>query len=219
MSRLELVNKIPAQYARENFAQILREIETKINLGIDGVWDDIICDAASAKASGANQPTWTAFRSTILAYQFAAATMNELHPAPIQIPHDYKLNSVLYPRFQWSQGNSVNTGVVRWGIEYTLAKSHGQAQFAASTTITFEHNISSAPTAYTHYLTSATDAASNTIAATSLEPDTLILMRVYRDAAHVNDTFPDPVFLFNAGVHYQRERLAGTRQRAPNFYT
>ena len=51
----------------------------------------------------------------------------------------------------------------------------------------------------------------------ALEPDSILLMRVFRDGGHVNDTFPDAVFGFNVALYYQGDRQF-TPFKAPDFY-
>ena len=55
------------------------------------------------------------------------------------------------------------------------------------------------------------------ISSPSIEPDALVLVRVFRDAAHVNDTCTNGVFGFTADIHYQSDRHS-TLNHAPNFY-
>lgn len=51
----------------------------------------------------------------------------------------------------------------------------------------------------------------------NLEPNEIIMCRVFRDAAHANDTCTDNVFALTADLHYQCDRHS-TKNRAPNFY-
>ena len=55
------------------------------------------------------------------------------------------------------------------------------------------------------------------ILSSAAEVDGLLLVRIFRDATHANDTSPANVFAFTCDVHYQADRFA-TLNRAPNFY-
>ena len=44
-----------------------------------------------------------------------------------------------------------------------------------------------------------------------------LLLFVFRDATHANDTSPAAAFAFTCDVHYQSDRIA-TLNRSPNFY-
>jgi hypothetical protein len=54
------------------------------------------------------------------------------------------------------------------------------------------------------------------VASTNLEPDSLILCRIFRDAA--NDTCSDVVYLLLADCHYQTNRFS-TMNKSPDFDT
>ena len=69
-------------------------------------------------------------------------------------------------------------------------------------------------TAYTHYVTEL----ASSITLTNVEPDSIIMCRVFRDAAHANDTLTDVAFLLKADAHYETDRVS-TINRTPNFYT
>lgn len=171
-------------------------------------WGDITADLGSGKVAGANQPTWSTFRDGIQAYQFSATTMKELW-ITFHVDHDYKDGSSVYPHVHWSP-NTTSTGTVRWGFEYTVAKGHDQAAFPASVTVYVETTISSNKQ-YQHIISEVVD----NDAFNAFEPDTLILMRVFRDAGHVNDTFPDAVHAFTADIHFQGDGQFTPNKTAP----
>ncbi len=121
------------------------------------------------------------------------------------IPRGYADGETVQFFLHWTV-NVINTGVVRWGLEYTLAQGHNQgvnSAFPATTTINEEVNIST-NSQYRHFTTEF----STDIPATILEPDTAILCRVYREGAHANDTFAASAFGIKAGINFKREYLA-----------
>lgn len=174
-------------------------------------WDDITADLSAGKAVGANAPTWSTFRDGISAYEFSAGTMNEIW-ITFHIKHDYAEGSLVYPHIHWSP-NTTSTGVVRWGMEYTVAKGHDQEAFPSTTTIYLEPNITSNKQ-YQHIVSEASDDQ----AFDAFEADTLVLMRIFRDAANAADTFPDTVFAFTADIHFQANKDY-TPNKAPPFLT
>ena len=138
--------------------------------------------------------------------------MNEVWTV-MHINHDIKVEAPIYPHVHWSP-NTTSTGTVRWGIEFTYAQGHGVDFFPASTTLYLEETISS-DKQYMHFVTEVADDAA--IVDENIIPDTLVLFRTFRDAAHANDTFPDPVFGWFLDLHYQIAR-AGTKNKSPDFY-
>lgn len=138
---------------------------------------------------------------------------NEERFCELIIPRGYLDGETVQFFLNWTV-NAVNTGVVIWGLEYTIAQGHNQganSTFNATTTITENVNIA-APNQYRHFTTEfATD-----IPATILEPDTALLCRVYRDTGDAADTFAASAFPVKAGLNYPRSYL-GAKNKTPDF--
>ena len=165
--------------------------------------------------SGTNAPTFAQFRDGIWAYQFAESTMNECW-VNFHLNHEYIAETMIYPHIHWCT-NLTNTGTVRWGYEYTIAQRSdgvptGAVDFGATTTTYLEKTLSS-NSQYKHILTEPPDGTG--ISGTGMSVDTLILCRVFRDATHINDTFPGPVFMLAADVHHEVNVLATPNRIAP----
>lgn len=172
-------------------------------------WDDIIGPFANGKTTTANDPVWATFRNGINAYSFAQNAMNELWLV-FHLNHGYAPGTKIYPHVHWATAGT-NTGVVRWGIEYTIAKGYNQQAFPASSTIYLEAAASATP--YMHQITETTEP--NAIAATNLEPDSLVLVRVFRDGAHANDTCTDDAFGLQMDIHFQRNGVSTVNRNYP----
>lgn len=173
-------------------------------------WSDLVGNI-NVKGSGANDPAWTAFISGIYQFSFSATVMKEVW-VNYHVDHAYAAGTAIYLHAHWSTSGT-NTGVVRWGFEYTVMKGHQQGAFPATTTVYKEQAAQG--TAYYHMI--AEVAIGDAIPATNLEPDSLILVRIFRDASHANDTCTDAAFLLTADCHYQVDRLS-TKNKSPNFY-
>lgn len=176
-------------------------------------WRDITSEIRVSGNGNAN-PNWTAFRNGIFAYEFQSSRANEFW-CTFHIDHDYALGTKVFPHIHWAT-NSTATGSVRWGIEYAVAKGHAQASgsiFGPSSLIYVTSQVTPG-SQFRHYITEVPEALA--IPASQLEPDSLILVRFFRDG--VNDTLPASVHAFTADVHYQVARIS-TRNKAPNFYT
>lgn len=186
------------------------------NLGVKTYgWRDNVSPFV-LKGSGPNNPSWALFRNGIYGYFFSASAMQEVWLS-FHIDHDYAMGTVLFPHIHWSP-NTTSTGTVRWGIEYSVAKGHQQVtggDFPATTTVYVEQNIES-NSRYRHFVTEV--AIGDAIPATNVEPDTMILCRFFRDASHVNDTFPDAVMGIMGDLHYQVGTLF-TLNKSPNFHS
>lgn len=174
-------------------------------------WKDIISDIniRSQGGNGNDDPTWAVFRNGVWAFRFSASSMNECW-INFHINHDYALGTPIYLHVHWSNSGT-NTGVVRWGFEYTIQKGHQQGVFPATTTVYVEQ---AAVAQYEHQLAEINPG----ITSTDLEPDSLVLVRLFRDAPHANDTCTDSVSVFCSDLHYQASKFA-TKNKSPDFYT
>lgn len=170
-------------------------------------WRDLIGIIVD-KGNKNTLPTFASFRDGLYLYSCPSTKMTELY-LTFHIDHDYAMGTKLFPHVHWSTQNS-NSGFVRWGFEVSVAKGHQQQAFPASTTIYVNQNNVGT---YFHHV--AEVSISDAIAATNVEPDSVILMRVFRDG--INDTYNSAAFIIQADIHYQTDRI-NTKNKAPNFY-
>ena len=171
-------------------------------------WADILGEI-NIRGAGANNPAWAAFRNGIFTYTFSATTMQEAWMT-YHIPHTYCLDTPINLHVHWATPTT-NTGVVRWGFEYTYGKGYAQGAFPATQTIYKEQAGSGV--AYDHMIAETDD-----LIIPGLEVDGMLLVRVFRDAAHANDTQTAAVHVFTADIHHQIDRVA-TKNRNFPFYT
>lgn len=176
----------------------------------DGWRDNIV--EIKVDSSSPNAPTLGAVRGGILAWQFAPGELTEAHSA-FHVDHDYKTGTKLYLHVHWVN-TSTAVGTVRWGFEYTVAKGHQQQAFPTTTTVYVEQATTG--TAYMHMVGEVSEGNAIDGDALAIEPDTVILCRLFRDGAHVNDTLNESVFGIFLDMHYQADR-ATTPNKAPPF--
>ena len=182
---------------------------TSLTFDGEAGWDDIIGMLDAGKTTSANDPTWAVFRNGVRAWRFAPGVLNEVWIS-FHLPHTYAPGTVIYPHIHWST-DGTDTGTVRWGLEYTVAKGYDQESFPASSTIYLEQDA--AGTAYRHMITEVLTA--NAIPATHLEPDSIIMMRVFRDGTHANDTCTDPAFGICCDLHFQKQAFSTLNKNFP----
>lgn len=187
-----------------NFA----ELDSRTKAG----WRDNIVEI-KVDSSSPNAPTLGAVRGGILAWQFFPNELTEAYSA-FHIDHDYKLGTKLYLHVHWVC-TSANIGIVRWGFEFTVAKGHQQQAFPAPTTVYVEQATTGV--SHMHYVAEVSEANAIDGAAIGIEPDTVIMCRVFRDGAHANDTLEEPVFGVFLDLHYQADK-ATTPGKVPDFF-
>lgn len=183
------------------------DLDTRTKLG----WRDNIVEI-KVDSSSPNAPTLGAMRGGILAWQFFANELTEAHSA-FHVDHDYALGTKLYLHVHWVCPTA-SIGTVRWGFEYTVAKGHQQQAFPTTTTVYVEQATNGTP--YMHYVGEVSEGNAVDGAALGIEPDTVIMCRLFRDGAHVNDTLDDTVFGIFLDLHYQADR-ATTPNKSPSF--
>lgn len=173
-------------------------------------WNDFLAPLHAGKAVGVNAPTWKTFNGGIQAYAFSASTMNEMW-VTIHVQHDYAASTVVYPHLHWST-TGTDTGVCRWVIEYSYARGYSADTFPAASTLVLEQAASGQ--ALRHMITESPEGSGLSI--TNFEPDGILMMRLYRDAAHVNDTLTDESFGLFLDIHYRSDGFL-TRERNRPF--
>lgn len=174
-------------------------------------YNDYVVSAYQMRG-GASSPTLTAFRGNIysLAYTGSGASVNETHFA-VHILHDIKAGTNITFHVHWSHIVAAPSGNVKWSLEYTIAKGYGTTAFAAPTTLT---TTQTAGAQYVHHITNDDDMTITT--STNLEPDAIIICRLYRDPADAADTFANDAYVFSVDAHYQVGQ-AGTTERNRSF--
>ena len=180
-------------------------------------WRDIIGQVV-VRGVGAADPSWNTYLTNIRQYQF---TVNDEIWFIHHIPHDYVPGTDLYFHVHWSHASAaVTSGSVTWTINTTYAKGHNQAAFPATKTVTITQSAST--TQFQHMIaeavitTSTPGGTATLIDRALIEPDGMLMTRVFLSANSMNGT-PEP-FLHFSDIHYQSTNLA-TKQKAPAFYT
>jgi hypothetical protein len=176
-------------------------------------WKDLFGPFSTGKVAGSNVPVWTAFRDGLYNYSFTATALKELWMS-FHFNHDWAPGTPIYPHIHYSPFTDEASGVVRWGIEFSYSKGHGQDVFPASQTVYLEQTVE-ANSQYKHYIVETADSAA--LENELFEVDGIIQMRIFRDGAHVNDTYAGNVAGLFVDIHYQSDRDT-TVNKAPSFY-
>lgn len=174
-------------------------------------FNDYLNSGLNLPRTAANAPIMTPFQGDMdqLAFTGTGALVKETW-ANIHILHDYKEGTKLYPHIHWSHNNATPSGDVKWLIDYSVSKGHSGGVFPAATTISL---VQTAAAQYTHQIIETSDG--DAIAATNLEPDTVIQFRIYRDPADGADTFEDNAFLLYFDCHVSSDRILTNEKVSP----
>ncbi len=186
---------------------------TAPNALTDTVYSDYLV-SGFAIGRGASAPTLKVFRGTAYQFAFAGTGPTEQGFFNIHLLHGLKLGTDLTFHIHWGHIIASPTGNVKWQIDYTLARGSGAGTFPATTSLS---TTQAAPAQYVHQITADDDMTiSNSI---EMEPDSIILGRVYRDPSDAADTFANDAYLFQLDVHQQNAHVGTTERNRPFLST
>ena len=167
-------------------------------------WEDMRVPLSSLVVGpgAANAPGFTKVRDNgagstgVSTWLFDASQREDLYFA-CQMPHAWREGSTCYFHFHWMPTTS-GAGTVVWGIEYTWANIDA---VMGNTTVAVTGDAA-AGTAWTHQMTNAI-----TLTATGKTASSMLLCRVYRDAASPGDDYAADAALLEVDFHYLVDKL------------
>lgn len=168
------------------------------------VWDDLRISGSAARL-GSTAPTLSAFlgAGNIKALTFDAGQHDEIH-FEVQMPHDWKQGTNIYPHVHWTPATA-DAGNVVWQLDYTWASHSGT--FGASATLTSDATPAGG-TAWVHKMTELKDGSGNNyIAGTGQTISSMLVCRLHRDAGAGTDTLAAAVSFLEFDIHYERDTL------------
>ena len=185
-------------------------------------WRDLLGEI-SIKTIGANDPDYNDYAATgIHRYQFKNTTMTEVYD-DYHIPHDYVPGSDVHVHIHWSQttidtgGAASAPGVAKWYFDANYSKGHDRGAFPANI-VTVSVTQTASGTIRQHMIAEVQLSTSGQIGGQDIEPDGVITVRAYRDAADAADTLDQRPWVHHVDVHYQSTNIA-TKAKVPDFYT
>lgn len=226
LSMMDVVNYITSiRNQPDGIAGVDSNSLISTSIGIDGqnmpilgpnaeyLWKDNVSVFVEKAYGGGGNPTFGVYMGNFQGLLFSSSNMQQVW-CDYHILHDYALGTKQYPHVHWLPITN-QAGVVRWGFEYMAAKGHQQQIFTNPVTVYVEQAVT-ANSLGMHMVAEVSEV--DAIPATNLEPDAFVKIRVFRDAAHANDTYPAQVHAWCCDLHYQIARI-GTINKAPNFYS
>lgn len=147
------------------------------------------------------------FRGNTLAYLFVPGSNMETY-VNWDVPFNWATGTDLYAALHWSPAASTSTGTVRWGLEYTYAPVNGT--FGTTSTLYVDGTVSTS-SAWKHIQT-----VSSAFPGSMAAPNMRFLIRLFRDGAAVQDTFPDDAYLIGIDFYYQVNKF-GTPSFTPPY--
>lgn len=174
-------------------------------------WNDYTISALSLPLAHATAPTLTLFRDGLYlpAFTGTGGSTKEVYIS-IHILHTYKMETLIYPHIHWTHIIGSPSGNVVWGIEYSVAKGHTQQAYPASTTVTVTQ---AAGSQYWHHLVEVSD--DQAIPSTNIEPDSVVIFRVFRDPTDSGDTFANNAYMITFDMHIKEDGYLTNEKVSP----
>ncbi len=174
------------------------------------VFDDYIVSGTALARPAAGAPTLTNFRGNVDLYAFGGASGTEEAFFTVHILHGIKPGTTPTFHVHWSQNAASPSGNVKWQVEYSIAKGYGAGTFGAPVTLS---SVQAVTSQYEHQITDDDDMPLSSI--TELEPDAIIIGRIFRNADDAEDTSTDDAFLIQIDMHYERDKIGTTERNRP----
>lgn len=193
---------------------VLNGATNKITIANDGnmtfagtatYWDDVVVDGLSVKAAGLADPTLTAFPtgSATKLYAFPDGTDKEVY-CSVQLPHKYKEGADAHVHIHWAPATASSNDVV-WGMDYTWANTLTPAAYPAAQNTTYTADAGNLQ--WGHQLAEFT-----ALSGSGKKISSVIVMRIYRDADNVADSYTDSAFLVSVDVHFEMDSLGSNTE-------
>lgn len=172
------------------------------------VYDDYLY-SGPALARGSSAPDLAELRNGLFLLAFAGTgATTEQGFFTLHILHGIQPNTTPTLHIHWTHNNASPSGNVKWQVDYSIARGYGADTYSTPTTIT---TTQAAAAQYTHHITNDDDLPISG----NIEPDSVMIARVYRDPTDSADTFEDDAFLIHIDMHYLRDRIGSTQRNRP----
>lgn len=170
-------------------------------------WNDLRVEPV-VRTTGAKAPTFTAYKTNVYLYDFDNAVLASEKEIffTVQLPHDWKEGSTIYPHVHWVNRTTGTAGhVVKWAMDYTKAKigaTFGATSNISGTAIVGGGDITVADE---HMVTSLT-----AITMTGDTISTVLVCRAYRNSSDAADTYTGTAGLLYVDFHYEIDSIGGS---------
>lgn len=189
-----------------DFVKMLREM---LHTRLDPVFDDYLYSGTTI-GKGANAPDLAELRDGLFLNAFdGSGVTTEQGFFSIHILHGFVAGSTPTFHVHWTHNAAAPSGDVKWLIDCSISKGYSAGTYGAPTTAS---TIQTAGPQFTHHITNDDDMPLSTI---DLEPDTVIIGRLYRDPTDGDDTFEDDAFLVDIDLHYERDKIGTIERNRP----
>ncbi|MFZ4454984.1 MAG: hypothetical protein ACOYOT_02060 [Bacteroidales bacterium] len=185
--------------------------------GESTTWNDLVVNPATARNNGGLVPNWTVFVApNVYTWFFADGSNNEVDFS-VQMPHNYKEGSKIYPHVHWSSTSAPGLQRVKWVMDYQWV-NFGDNFLPTGTSSVYgsalAENNSVSLTAFQHTITpmNPLGVAQTGIDGTGKKVSSILLCHFYRQGADATDTFSGSAALLSVDFHYEIDSFGSDGQ-------
>jgi hypothetical protein len=180
-------------------------------LGNATVWNDLVVPPFSTYAGGDNPPVFGTFKTSVKTFIFENNSTGSEDQVffSIQMPHNWKEGTTIYPHVHWSPQTFPGSGSIVWGFEYTWVNYNQVTPELFPNTTTLSATtavISSSSDLDKHFLTSYPS-----ISGSGMKISSILMCRFFRNSSNTADTFNGTAALLSFDIHYEIDAI-GSRQ-------
>lgn len=170
------------------------------------LWKETVAQLTLPPVASNLAPDYTELISGISGLGFKADAKSEVG-LRFNLNTDLKPNSTLIPNIRWSPTTS-DAGIVRWGLTLSIA-SLGDIFISTGTTFLEQE---AGGVLDVHLMI---EAVSGTL--TGVEPNSVVIGKLFRDATHANDNYSGDAILHSVGLSYMSDHI-GTPKKNSDHY-
>lgn len=191
---------------------------------------DLVVPVYSARNSTSTTPAWSLFASPgFYSFAFTDGTNDDNKEVffNVQMPHDYKEGSTIYPHIHWSTTAALGTTRPVWKLEYQWVNLNDNYVSTALTPITAYRIVQAGgglepidaappfyPTTNLSGIRTSMITPLGSIVGTGKKISSVLLMRLTRATNDTNDTFTDAAgaFLISFDIHYEIDSFGSSAE-------
>ena len=181
-------------------------------------WTDMVVPVTAVKLGSTNSPTFVVMKNngtsrgvwTFTFGDFGSGSEQEVFFS-IQMPHNWKEGSTIYPHVHWSPQSAV-AGSVVWGFEYSMVNYNQAAPiiFPTTTLVTTTTAAVTVTDIDKHFIAAFT---AITPSATQDKISSIIMCRLWRNSANNLDTYDGGnAALLSFDIHYEIDSFGSNDQ-------
>lgn len=192
------------------FGQPIQMGSSKNYIPYEYKWQDIRVSILATNAGGSNPPGLTKLIASgssqgVFCFAFDRNIEEEVYTT-IQIPHSIR-KTYLSPHIHWAPSDTT-LGTVTWGIEWIYYNYNSSGSASSEIYRTSQYTSG---TARKHHI-----ATFNNIDITNVKDSSIFIIRIFRDATNIDDTYSSDAFAFDFDCHFQTKEIGSNELYGDN---